>query len=103
MDIIIKEGIANGRVFQSTKMKDFSETSGYPLDQLALACILAQPFHPRVLSGAVTDEQLSSNLKAVDISKELKDERKELLANIMKETAISSEQYWRDRSNLGWN
>lgn len=103
MDIIIKEGMANGRIFQSKEMKEFSETSGYPLDQLALACILAQPFRPRVLSGSVTDEQLVSNLQALNISEELKNERKELLTEIMQEASISSEQYWTDRSNLGWN
>lgn len=103
MDIIIKEGVANGRVFGSEKIRNFSDTTGYPVDQLALACILAQPFHPRVLSGAVTSEQLISNLNAINISEKLKEGEHGMMGKMMKEAAISSEQYWKDRSNLSWN
>ncbi|MGK3755188.1 MAG: aryl-alcohol dehydrogenase-like predicted oxidoreductase [Bacillariaceae sp.] len=51
MDIIIKEGMANGRVLQNPILLEYSKTLSCSSDQLALACILAQPFQPRVLSG----------------------------------------------------
>ncbi len=103
MDIIIKEGMANGRVFLNEKLKEISSTSGYPIDQLALACILAQPFHGRVLSGAVTDDQLISNLKAMELSQKLIGDEKDLLDQIMQFCGMESEAYWNDRSALAWN
>jgi len=103
MDIIIKEGMANGRALKNEKVQKFASSSGYSADQLALACILAQPFQPRVLSGAVTPEQLSSNAKAVAISEKLKGEGKDLLDEIMKGCVMESELYWKDRSDLAWN
>ncbi len=103
MDIIIKEGMANGRALKNEILQDFSKSSGYSADQLALACILAQPFQPRVLSGAVTSEQLESNAVAVDLAMKMKDEEKVLLDGIMKGCEMESEQYWMDRSALQWN
>jgi aryl-alcohol dehydrogenase-like predicted oxidoreductase len=103
MDIIIKEGMANGRILQNEKVQDIATKCGFAKDQLALACILAQPFQPRVLSGAVTPEQVSSNAKAIDLSERLKSDKKDLLNDIMKECVIESEQYWKDRSALAWN
>jgi len=103
MDIVIKEGMANGRVLINEKLKDFASNNGYSADQLALACILAQPFEARVLSGAVTREQLESNAKAISISETLKNEKKDLLEDIMKQCVMKSEEYWKDRSALAWN
>ena len=103
MDIVIKEGMANGRVFLNDKIQEISLSSGYPIDQLALACILAQPFNGRVLSGAVTGEQLTSNMKALDLATKLKGEEKGLLDEIMKGCCMESETYWKDRSALVWN
>lgn len=103
MDIIIKEGVANGRALRTEKLLTFAEANGWSVDGLALACILAQPFQPRVLSGSVTPEQLSSNFKAFEISKILKEERPELLELIMKECVMDSERYWKNRSALAWN
>lgn len=103
MDIIIKEGMANGRTLRNEKLQEFAAQSGYSADQLALACILAQPFMPRVLSGAVTREQLESNAMAVEISERLRGEEKDLLDKIMASCKMESEQYWSDRSDLQWN
>ena len=41
-------------------------------DALALAAIMAQPFEPMVLSGAVTSQQLRSNLRALELCDQLK-------------------------------
>lgn len=102
MDVIIKEGLANGRALRNTVIVEYSKKLGCEPDQLALACILAQPFCPRVLSGAVTPEQLSSNLKAQEVAQKLK-ESESLLREIMAATCMSSEDYWSERSALAWN
>jgi aryl-alcohol dehydrogenase-like predicted oxidoreductase len=70
------------------------------VDQIALACILAQPFKARVLSGAITPEQLSSNLEAMEIVDTIKDTD---LKQIMDSCIMSSEEYWNERSALAWN
>ena len=44
-------------------------------DALALAAIMAQPFEPMVLSGAVTPKQLQSNMEAVQLCERLKEDR----------------------------
>ena len=71
-------------------------------DQLALACILAQPFEPHVLSGAVTPEQLTSNWKAQQISDQLRSEPV-LLNELLEACVMKSEDYWAERSALAWN
>ena len=68
MDIIIKEGLANGRALKNESIIKYAKQLGCEPDSLALACILAQPFEPRVLSGAITPDQLESNLKAMQVS-----------------------------------
>ena len=106
MDIIIKEGMANGRVLKNERVQEFARKNSWSADSLALACILAQPFEPRVLSGSVTSEQLSSNANAIAISKALRGEGESdtnLLDQIMKDCVMDSEQYWKDRSALAWN
>lgn len=102
MDIIIKEGLANGRALKNEAIIKYAKQLGCEPDSLALACILAQPFEPRVLSGAITPDQLESNFKAIEVSEKLKEEP-ELLTEIMSACVVNSEQYWADRSALAWN
>ena len=102
MDIIIKEGLANGRALQHPALVQYAQTLSCGVDQLALAFILAQEFSPRVLSGAVTSEQLLSNLKAQELAKKLQD-TPELLDEIGNACVMESEEYWKDRSALKWN
>eukprot|EP00542_Grammatophora_oceanica_P022219 CAMPEP_0194040062 /NCGR_PEP_ID=MMETSP0009_2-20130614/12120_1 /TAXON_ID=210454 /ORGANISM="Grammatophora oceanica, Strain CCMP 410" /LENGTH=334 /DNA_ID=CAMNT_0038683083 /DNA_START=38 /DNA_END=1042 /DNA_ORIENTATION=+ len=102
MDIIIKEGLANGRALRLPSLKDYAAQLDCAPDQLALGCILAQPFEPRVLSGAVTPEQLTSNFGAQDVAAKLRNEPG-LLEEIMKECRVESEPYWKERSALSWN
>lgn len=102
MDVIVKEGMANGRVLNNEAVKDYAKKTNWSADGLALACILAQPFEPRVLSGSVTPGQLSSNFEAVTIAETLKSDS-DLLDEIMKNCVMDSEQYWKDRSALAWN
>ena len=102
MDIIIKEGLANGRALKHGTILKYAQQLGCEPDQLALGCILAQPFQPRVLSGAVTADQLASNFKALEVGQRLKDDP-DLLSEIMNACIMSSDEYWNDRSALAWN
>mmetsp|Transcript_18621 Transcript_18621/g.36985 ORF Transcript_18621/g.36985 Transcript_18621/m.36985 type:complete len:223 (+) Transcript_18621:648-1316(+) len=105
MDIIIKEGLANGRALLYPKLAEMARRMGCSTDALALGAILAQPFQPRVLSGAVTKEQLRSNLDALSVAEKLMgtEEGKEVLKELMDECKMESEEYWKERSALKWN
>jgi len=107
MDIIVKEGLANGRILKNQLLLKNCDESiwGFVVapDALALACILAQPFCPRVLSGAVSGEQLESNYKAIEIATLLKNEKSYLLNELMEGCLMPSEEYWKERSALSWN
>eukprot|EP00584_Thalassiosira_punctigera_P000623 CAMPEP_0172529130 /NCGR_PEP_ID=MMETSP1067-20121228/3293_1 /TAXON_ID=265564 ORGANISM="Thalassiosira punctigera, Strain Tpunct2005C2" /NCGR_SAMPLE_ID=MMETSP1067 /ASSEMBLY_ACC=CAM_ASM_000444 /LENGTH=376 /DNA_ID=CAMNT_0013313131 /DNA_START=10 /DNA_END=1140 /DNA_ORIENTATION=- len=128
MDVIVKEGLANGRALRHPALLEEASRAmigngglcSTP-DRLALGAVLAQPFRPRVLSGAVTAEQLRSNLGALypvvameggDESVALQgaeemltttEEGKEMLWRLMEGCRMESEEYWTDRSELKWN
>jgi aryl-alcohol dehydrogenase-like predicted oxidoreductase len=80
--VIVKEALANGRL---------AEHADGAL--VALAAALSQPWADVVLSGAVTIEQLGSNLKAVALSQECVD---------WPDIAESPSEYWARRSALPW-
>ncbi|CAE7246678.1 yqkF [Symbiodinium sp. KB8] len=71
MEVIIKEGMANGRILQNAALLQAAEKMGVPPDALALGAIMAQPFKPMVLSGAVSIAQLESNFGAVGVCQRL--------------------------------
>jgi aryl-alcohol dehydrogenase-like predicted oxidoreductase len=102
MDIIIKEGLANGRALKHPAVVEYAAKLSCEPDQLALGCILAQPFLPRVLSGAVTPEQLESNWKSLAVSEQLASDPA-LLQEIMQACVVESKDYWDERSALAWN
>ena len=102
MDIIIKEGLGNGRILRNKVILEYAKKLSCTSDALALGCILAHEFQPRVLSGSVTPNQLVSNLKASEIAEKLRDEP-DLLEEIMSKCVMNSEEYWRERSALEWN
>ena len=102
MDIIIKEGLGNGRILKNDVVIKYAKRLSCTPDVLALACILAQEFQPRVLSGSVTPDQLLSNLKASEIAEKLREDS-ELLTEIMNKCVMKSEAYWSERAALQWN
>mmetsp|Transcript_2629 Transcript_2629/g.4759 ORF Transcript_2629/g.4759 Transcript_2629/m.4759 type:complete len:359 (-) Transcript_2629:45-1121(-) len=120
-DIIIKEGLANGRALRHPKLLELSQALDCPPDQLALGAILAQPFKSRMLSGAVTADQLRSNFGALCSTTTTNGEKggtvvpgveerltstkegKEMLQQLMKGCCMESETYWKDRTELMWN
>jgi aryl-alcohol dehydrogenase-like predicted oxidoreductase len=67
--VLVKEGLANGRLAPGghPALEQAAADRGVTLDALALAAALAQPWTRIVLSGAVTVEQLQSNLRARDL------------------------------------
>ena len=105
--VIIKEALANGRLTSRNRAASFTgeggalrqqaERQGVGMDALALAAALAQPWADIVLSGAVTMEQLRSNVRALDIG--LDPAAMGALAGLAEDPAT----YWQTRSSLKWN
>ena len=80
--VIVKEALANGRLAE--------RGDG---GRVALAAALSQPWADVVLSGAVTPEQLRSNLNAIALSQDGGD---------WPDIAESPFDYWARRSELPW-
>jgi aryl-alcohol dehydrogenase-like predicted oxidoreductase len=107
MGVVIKEALANGRLTARNDDPAFAgrrhvlETEaarlGTTMDALVLAAALAQPWADVVLSGAVTAEQLASNLGALAVAL---DEEAEVRLRTLEEPA---EEYWARRGRLAWN
>jgi aryl-alcohol dehydrogenase-like predicted oxidoreductase len=81
--VIIKEALANGRLASQ--------------DRIAIAAALANPWVDVVLSGAVTVEQLRSNVMAPTM--QLAPDQLTELAKL----AEPADQYWKERSQLAWS
>ena len=107
MGVVIKEALANGRLTARNDDPAFAPRRrvleaeagrlGATIDALALAAALAQPWADVVLSGAVTVEQLASNLGALAVGL---DEEAEGRLRALEEPA---EEYWARRGRLAWN
>jgi aryl-alcohol dehydrogenase-like predicted oxidoreductase len=101
MGIVIKEALANGRLTsrnpEASTLHEAAARRNTTPDALALAAVLAQPWVDVVLSGAVTPEQLRSNVAALAIPWD-----EELATNLdcLREPAS---KYWQTRSELMWN
>ncbi len=105
--LVIKEALANGRVFPNKKYRDYepayqklqelAKKYDVGIDAIALNfCINSLPVY-KVLSGAAIPSHLSDNLKADQIELSEKD------LQSLKVLAISPEKYWKERKQLGWN
>ncbi|MDA7502210.1 aldo/keto reductase [Chitinophagales bacterium] len=105
--VVIKEAMANGRVFPSSKfahyqpaysyMTELAQKYGVGNDAIALRFCMDTIPGSTVLSGAGIKEHLVSNLLALKF--ELAQEEIERL----KQFAVSSESYWGERKKLAWN
>ena len=101
--VIVKEAVANGRLTPGEPPGDertrraaaLAGELGIELDQLATAAALAQPWVWRVLSGAVSVEQLDSNAAVVELPAGVLDE----LAGLAEPPA----EYWAARSRRAWS
>ena len=105
--LIIKEAMANGRIFPTEryphhaetykKMQNLAEVHGVGVDAIALRfCIDSIPAF-KVLSGAALPQHLSDNLKAETFELTKTD------LEGLKECAIDPSTYWDERKRLAWN
>jgi aryl-alcohol dehydrogenase-like predicted oxidoreductase len=107
LGVIVKEALANGRLTARNDAPEFAASRrrleaiarrlAYPLDALALAAALAQPWTTVVLSGAARVEHLCANLTALEVGWDR--EAAEELRAIEEDPAT----YWSTRSRLQWN
>jgi aryl-alcohol dehydrogenase-like predicted oxidoreductase len=107
LGVIVKEALANGRLTArnqdpafAAKRRLLDEVAGRlgtPLDALALAAALAQPWADAVLSGATSAEQLRSNVAALRVAWD--DAAAERLQAVVEEPP----HYWATRARLPWN
>jgi aryl-alcohol dehydrogenase-like predicted oxidoreductase len=99
LGVIVKEALANGRLTaRGAEEPLFAAAREHELapDVLALAVVLDQPWADVVLSGAVTIEQLRSNMAALDVSVDRR------LQQRLRYVAERPEQYWSERARLRW-
>ncbi|MDX2167071.1 MAG: aldo/keto reductase [Deltaproteobacteria bacterium] len=107
LGVIIKEGLANGRLTErnvdpgfaaaQARLRGEAQRLDCTLDALALAAILARPWADVVLSGAATAAHLRANLAARSVRWD--DPAEAALA----ELAEPVERYWTTRAALAWN
>ncbi|WP_179352738.1 aldo/keto reductase [Winogradskyella vidalii] len=105
--VIIKEGLANGRVFQNDSFQSYSKAYNYLKtlsntynvgnDAIALRFIMDYLNPNLVLSGASDTHQLRQNLKALNFKLTTEE------VNTLKSLAVNPEDYWQERSHLSWN
>ena len=99
LGVIIKEAVANGRLTERdtsvevSRLKQYADAHRTSPDVVAIAAALSNSWVDVVLSGAVTPEQLASNLRAVDLAQ---------AAGDWPEIAESPNEYWSRRSTLAW-
>jgi aryl-alcohol dehydrogenase-like predicted oxidoreductase len=101
--ILVKEAMANGRLgprgtgSHRWVVDAVAERHGIGPDAVALAAVLAQPWADVVLSGAVNEAQVRSNLEALDVEPSDAD-----LAELGALTE-APDLYWERRSRLPWS
>lgn len=99
LGVIVKEALANGRLADRNLSDELSglrrqaETQQTTIDALAIAAALARPWADVVLSGAVTIDQLQSNVNAVHLAE-----------RVIEWPTIAERplDYWEHRSALAW-
>ena len=95
LGVLIKEALANGRLTDRGDVPALTAAAseaGTTPDALALAFVLSRPWVDVALSGAVTAQQLQSNLGALDVDAAPLDD-------VIEDPAT----YWHERSELPWN
>jgi aryl-alcohol dehydrogenase-like predicted oxidoreductase len=101
--VLVKEAMANGRLGprgtgpHREAVDAVAKRHDVRVDAVAIATALTQPWADVVLSGAVTEEQLRSNLAGAEV--ELSDGDLDALA----ELAQPPDLYWERRSKLPWS
>jgi aryl-alcohol dehydrogenase-like predicted oxidoreductase len=95
--VVVKEAMANGRLGPRGDgvLEGIAERHGATVDAVAIAAALAQAWADVVLSGAVTPEQLRSNVAALDVPLEAEE-----LDEVAPEPP---DAYWARRAELAWS
>ena len=102
--VIVKEVVANGRLAPGSSdpqaaavaSRTLARRLGVGVDQVAMAAALAQPWAWRVLSGAVTTDQLKENLAGENLTLAPGD-----IDDITRQ-AQAPKEYWAERSGRSW-
>ena len=103
--IIIKEALANGRIFNTENktvfpiLESFSKKYNVGIDAIAMRFVMESINPTYVLSGASNTNQLEQNLKA--LHKELSFTLSEI--DQLKLLHTNPTSYWEERSNLSWD
>jgi len=105
--IVIKEALANGRIFSNEKYPHYKEMYAslekiaaqynVGVDAISLKYCEQTTLNAKVLSGASTIDQLKENLKLNDFS--LSNDEIEILNSFK----TSTDSYWAERKELVWN
>ena len=99
--VVVKEAVANGRLAGDEApgaLRAAADEVGATPDALAVAIVLAQPWAPTVLSGAVTPQQLDANLA----SSRVPSSTALAAAHDLSPLAEDPATYWRTRSERPW-
>mmetsp|Transcript_37060 Transcript_37060/g.57941 ORF Transcript_37060/g.57941 Transcript_37060/m.57941 type:complete len:216 (+) Transcript_37060:596-1243(+) len=106
IDVIIKESMANGRLLNGPvgeRVKREADALGCSPDALCIACVMAQPFKPLVLSGAATPAQVRSNAAALDLIRKEDSTPHKSFEKLCTDLRMDPKSYWDERSALTWN
>ena len=105
--VIIKEALANGRIFKNEKFKNYQKAYhvlnqlslkyNVGIDAIALRFVMDNLQPTYVLSGASNSKQLQENLKALNFQLSIEDIYK------LKLLSKPAPDYWLERSILAWN
>jgi aryl-alcohol dehydrogenase-like predicted oxidoreductase len=99
LGVIVKEALANGRLTDRNTEAEVAPVRAYAaahqttIDVVALGAALACPWADVVLSGAVTREQLASNLRAAAAAESV---------DALPAIAEAAAHYWAHRQTLEW-
>ena len=98
LGVIVKEALANGRL--TSRNRDIADriraiAPEWSPDAVAIAAALHQPWSSVVLSGAATEDQLMSNLKALEVPR--------AIAEQLPRLAEDPDEYWGRRAALPWH
>ncbi|WP_421893833.1 aldo/keto reductase [Marinoscillum sp.] len=103
LGVIIKEGLANGRLTSRNKatylpvISQIARRYQTTEDTIALAYILSKPFVSLVLSGAAVPAHLLSNVSGSEIELSPQD------LNQLDGLRMKPAHYWEERAGLAWN
>lgn len=105
--VVIKEALANGRIFPNKKyphyeaayqtLQNLATKYAVGIDAIALRFCLDSLSPYKVLSGAAQTQHLTQNLKV----NQFRLEQKEILA--LKQLQVPPSKYWSERKQLAWN